>query len=76
MKKISIILGIILILFSIIGLSGFLPVNWWQYVTDLFVEEKSAVFYKIVPTEDTEYYLAIPLLIGFALVVYGKAKKS
>jgi len=76
MKKISIILGIILILFSVIGFSGFLPVNWWQYVTGLFIEEKSAVFYKIVPTENAEYYLVITFLIGFALVVYGKAKQN
>ena len=76
MKKISIILGVILILFSVIGFSGFLPVNWWQYITDLFAEEKSAVFYKIVPTENAEYYLVITFLIGFALVIYGKSKKS
>jgi spore maturation protein CgeB len=76
MKKISIVFGIILILFSVIGLAGFLLVNWWQYISDLFVEERSVVFYKIVSTENAEYYLVITLLIGLALIAYGRLKNA
>lgn len=54
------------------GLIGFLPVDIWTYVIDIFIDRPEGVFYKIVPSENAVIELAALTIVGVSLILLGK----
>ena len=73
MKKLSFLLGILCILYASLYLLGFLPVDVWQYVLDLFIEREPNTFYKIVPSEGAGYQAIVVCFVGLALIYFAKS---
>ncbi len=77
MKKIAFWLGVLCLLYVGLGLIvGLLPVEGWDYLVDLFVEQEPNTFYKIVPTEGAKYQTLIAALVGVSLLLYSKPSKN
>lgn len=75
MRKIAFIGGVLCLLYVSLGLvAGLLPVNFWSYIIELFVEQKRDTFYKIVPAESANYQIVLVTLIGIALITLSKIK--
>lgn len=75
MRKIVFSGGVLCLLYVGLGLVvGLLPVNIWSDILGLFVERKSNTFYKIVPTEGTDYQMTLVTFIGLALITLSKMK--
>lgn len=79
MKGFSLCIGILCLLYVVLGLiAGLLPVDVWTYFMDLFMERDPHTYYKIVPTEEAGYHIGVITAVGVALVAYSRLglKKS
>ena len=75
MRKIAFIGGVLCLLYVSLGLlAGLLPVNFWAYILDLFVEREPGTFYQVVPAEDAAYQIPLVTLVGIALIVLSRIK--
>ena len=68
MKRLSLWLGLLSILYAGLYFLGFLPVSIWQYVLDLFIDRDPDTFYKIVPIEGA----GVACLVGLSLIAFSK----
>ncbi|HCS64175.1 MAG TPA: hypothetical protein DIW64_08900 [Cellvibrio sp.] len=75
MRKVAFISGVICLIYVVFGLLlGLLPVQFWSYIIDLFVERKPGEFYKIVPTAGAGFQIALFTVVGIILIVLSKFK--
>lgn len=75
MKKIAFIGGVLCLLYVSLGLlAGLLPVNFWAYILDLFIEREPGTFYKVVPSEGAKYQIPLVTLIGIVLITLSRIK--
>jgi len=72
MRKLFFYSGIICLLLTAIGLIGFLPVDIWTYVIDIFIDRPEGVFYKIVPSENAGIEIIALVVVGVSLILLGK----
>lgn len=72
MRKLFFYSGIICLLLAAIGLIGFLPVDIWTYVIDIFIDRPEGVFYKIVPSENAGIEIIALVVVGVSLILLGK----
>lgn len=75
-KRLSLILGILLLLSSLLGTLSFLPVDTIGFVVGLISVPESGTYYKVVPTENAEYSIGMLILVGLALVLWGRSKSK
>ena len=75
MNKFLLILGFGLIGFSILGLMGFLPVDTWVYLKNLYNDE-GAKFYRVVHGESKDYGYPICLIIGVSIISFWWYRKK
>ncbi len=77
MKKVAFWLGVLCLLYVGLGLvAGLLPVEGWEYLFGLFVEQEPNTFYKVVPTEGAKYQTLIAALVGVLLLAYSKPNRN
>ena len=75
MRKIAFIIGVICLLYVVFGLLlGLLPLQFWNYIIDLFVEPKPGEFYKIVPVAGAGFQIALFTVVGIILIALSKLK--
>lgn len=75
MKKIAFIGGVLCLLYVSLGLlAGLLPVNFWAYILDLFIERETGTFYKVVPSEGAKYQIPFVALIGIFSIILSRVK--
>ena len=75
MKKIAFIGGVLCLLYVGIGLiAGLLPVDFWYFILDLFIDRQPNTYYKIVPAARANYQIVFVTLVGIALIVVSKIK--
>lgn len=75
MRKITFIGGMLCLLYVSLGLvAGLLPIDFWLYIIDLFIEQESDTFYKIVPSEGADYHVVLVAIIGIILIALSKIK--
>jgi hypothetical protein len=75
MRKIVFIVGVLCLLYVSLGLvAGLLPIDFWSYILDFFIERNTYTYYKIVPTEGTNYQVAFVTLLGVVLIILSKIK--
>jgi hypothetical protein len=75
MRKFAFIGGVFCLLYVSLGLiAGLLPIDFWSYILDLFIEREPNTYYKVVPTEGANYQIFFFTLVGIALIALSKVK--
>lgn len=71
--KWSVRLGGALVIYStLIYMTNFLPVDFWETLSNLFAAKDNHTFYKVVATEGRRSYALPTLFWGVGLIIIGK----
>ena len=73
MRRLMFYSGVMCLLFVVFGLVlGFVPVELWSFIIDIFIDRPQGVFYKIVPSENAGIGIIVLSAVGLILILLSR----